>query len=441
MPVALSGLLKSSPGRYDHLVRPEGLVHRSVYCDPEIFAEEMVKVFGASWVFLLHETEIPEQDDFKTITVGRRPTIVTRSADGRITALLNRCSHRGSMLCVEDHGRAKHFECPYHGWTFSNTGELLSVPYPKGYDTTFDPADQHLGRFPRIENYRGFVFGSLNPEVEPFLKWLGPAREVLDWSIDRDTIGAGGVKVVKGTQMTYRGNWKLQNDNNGDAYHAPFLHASTGKMNFQRYGRGKLLDHIRDDDSPMMTKYYGHGHKLLDQRPSIGSSWERARPVPGGEALAAAVVEKVGANLGREYLELIGRAGINLVLYPNLLIFGHGQFSVYEPVSVDATNVRWYTTLLNDAPEEINLLRLRFAEDFNHVAAPDDNEIFERMQMSLSTIPEMEWVNVSRGLGTDREVVEESGAVRGNIMDETGIRGSYLHWRELMNRDVRLALV
>jgi phenylpropionate dioxygenase-like ring-hydroxylating dioxygenase large terminal subunit len=206
MPVAASRLRKSSPGRYDHLVRPEGLVHRSVYCDPQIFAEEMVQVFGASWVFLLHETEIPEQNDFKTITVGRRPTIVTRSADGRITALLNRCSHRGSMLCVEDRGQAKHFECPYHGWTFSNTGELLSVPYPKGYNATFDPAAHHLGRFPRIENYRGFVFGSLNPEVEPFLEWLGPAREVLDWSIDRDTIGAGGVKVVKGTQMTYRGN-------------------------------------------------------------------------------------------------------------------------------------------------------------------------------------------------------------------------------------------
>jgi hypothetical protein len=74
MAVAASRLRKSSPGRYDHLVRPEGLVHRSVYCDPQIFAEEMVQVFGASWVFLLHETEIPEQNDFKTITVGRRPT-------------------------------------------------------------------------------------------------------------------------------------------------------------------------------------------------------------------------------------------------------------------------------------------------------------------------------------------------------------------------------
>jgi hypothetical protein len=67
-----------SPGKYDHLVRPDGLVHRSIYTDPEIFKEEMTKVFGGIWVFLCHEAELPKPYDFKLITVGRRPTIVTR---------------------------------------------------------------------------------------------------------------------------------------------------------------------------------------------------------------------------------------------------------------------------------------------------------------------------------------------------------------------------
>src|ERR1700741_4903434 len=82
--------------KYDQLVRPDGLVHRSIYVDPEIFKEEMVKIFGGIWVFLCHEAEIPKPHDFKTISVGRRPTIVTRGADGQIVAVLNRCSHRAS---------------------------------------------------------------------------------------------------------------------------------------------------------------------------------------------------------------------------------------------------------------------------------------------------------------------------------------------------------
>jgi hypothetical protein len=52
----------------------------------------------------------------------------------------------------------------------------------------------------------------------------------------------------------------------------------------------------------------------------------------------------------------------------------------------------------------------------------------------------MEWLNLSRGLGTDRERVEFNGVVTGNIMDETGVRGSYHRWIELMNREVRLSV-
>ena len=63
-------------GKYDALVRPDGMVHRSVYVDPGIFEEEMTRIFARSWVFLLHEAEIPQLNDFKQITVGRRSTLV-----------------------------------------------------------------------------------------------------------------------------------------------------------------------------------------------------------------------------------------------------------------------------------------------------------------------------------------------------------------------------
>jgi hypothetical protein len=205
-------------------------------------------------------------------------------------------------------------------------------------------------------------------------------------------------------------------------------------MNHLRYGPGKLLDHVKGDETPMYTNYLGHGHKLIDQRPSIGSPWERARPVPGRELLEAEAKRKLGDD-ARRHLDLTARAGINLVIYPNLLVYGNGVFAVYEPLAVDLTNVRWYTALMENVPEEVNLLRLRFAEDFTNVAAGDDNEAFEQMQTVLTTIPEMEWLDMSRGLGTDREIDEGDGVVTGNIMDETAIRRSYDRWKELMELD------
>jgi hypothetical protein len=165
--------------------------------------------------------------------------------------------------------------------------------------------------------------------------------------------------------------------------------------------------------------------------------WDRARPVPGRESYAAALEARLGPEEAREYLELTGRAGINLVLYPNLIIAGGGSFNVYEPVAVDRTIVHSFGVVLDGAPPEVNALKTRFLEDFPGFGYRDDNEIFERIQQSLSAIPEMEWLDFSKGLGTDREGTGQDGTITGNVSDETGIRGSYFWWQELMSRDVR----
>ena len=79
---------------YDMLVRPDGMVHRTLFTDPAIFEQEMGKIFGGTWVFLLHQSELPDPNDFKCVNIGRRPVIVTRTDQGEIRALMNRCSHR-----------------------------------------------------------------------------------------------------------------------------------------------------------------------------------------------------------------------------------------------------------------------------------------------------------------------------------------------------------
>ena len=117
---------------WDHLVQ-EDRAHRLIYTDPAIFEAEMTNIFGGTWTYLAHESEIPNDNDFITRRLGLRPLIIVRDANGKIRALYNRCTHRGTTLCRWDKGNTKSFQCPYHGWNFLNTGKLRGVPWPEGY--------------------------------------------------------------------------------------------------------------------------------------------------------------------------------------------------------------------------------------------------------------------------------------------------------------------
>lgn len=164
---------------WDYLIQPER-VHRSVYTDVRIFQKEMIQVFGGTWVYLAHESEIPNPNDFKTSQLGHRPIIILRDNQGQIRALFNRCSHRGATVCRQVRGCAKTFTCPYHGWTYTNKGKLTGVPWIKGYAADFNRSEFNLGQIPWVESYRGFIFGTLNPSAPDLMSYLGRAKDLLD---------------------------------------------------------------------------------------------------------------------------------------------------------------------------------------------------------------------------------------------------------------------
>ena len=107
---------------WDYLVQ-EDKAHRLIYTDPAIFEAEMTHIFGGTWTYLAHESEIPNVNDFITRRLGLRPLIIVRDAEGKVRALYNRCTHRGTTLCRWDKGNSKSFQCPYHGWNFDYTGQ------------------------------------------------------------------------------------------------------------------------------------------------------------------------------------------------------------------------------------------------------------------------------------------------------------------------------
>ncbi len=103
---------------YDALVRPDR-VHGSLYTDPEIFAEEMERIFYRTWVYVGHVSEVPQPNDYVVKSIGPQSVIMTRDKQGEIHLLLNRCSHRANLVCDAPKGNTVAFRCQYHGWTYS----------------------------------------------------------------------------------------------------------------------------------------------------------------------------------------------------------------------------------------------------------------------------------------------------------------------------------
>jgi phenylpropionate dioxygenase-like ring-hydroxylating dioxygenase large terminal subunit len=122
-----------TPASYRDLVQPDR-VHGSLYTEPYVFEDELDRIFHRGWVFVAHDSELPNPGDYITRTVGRQHYLVVRGQDGAVNVFFNRCQHRGNLLCNKPAGSAKSFTCPYHGWAFSLGGELQDVPHAEGTD-------------------------------------------------------------------------------------------------------------------------------------------------------------------------------------------------------------------------------------------------------------------------------------------------------------------
>jgi benzoate/toluate 1,2-dioxygenase alpha subunit len=367
---------------------------RDVFTDPELFDLEMTNLFERNWVYLAHESQIPEPNDYFTTFIGRQPVVVTRDKSGELHALINACAHRGAMLCRRKHGNKGTFTCQFHGWTFGNTGRLLKVKDGKtgGYPASFNTAGSHdLKRVAKFGNYRGFLFGSLDPDVASLDDHLGSTRPIIDQIVDQ---APHGLEVLRGSSSyVYDGNWKLQMENGADGYHVSAVHwnyaATMGHRNYE-------ADGVRTVDANGWSKSVGgvyafeKGHILL---------WTQLLN-PEVRPVYAHRVE-LEQRLGKNRADLIVGQTRNLCLYPNVYLMDQfsTQIRVVRPLSVNQTEVTIYCFAPKGESQVERALRIRQYEDFFNVSGmgtPDDLEEFRACQTSYEGAGEL-WNDLSRG--------------------------------------------
>lgn len=429
----------------------EDRVHRSIYTDAAIFEREMTHIFGAVWVYLAHESQIPNHDDFITARLGLRPLIVTRDMQGRIRALYNRCTHRGARICRQERGNARTFQCAYHGWTYFNTGKLRGVPWPEGYACDFKQPQFNLAQVPRVESYRGFIFGTLNADAPDLGTYLGGIKKPIDEWLDRHP---GGKLVVReANRLKFKGNWKLAYDNAADGYHVVFSHRSLLEMENRMQEdptKGMSFYMGKPDEAPMYVQYFGRGHHFKDKRPNLeqrpGAMWELEAPHPGMEHFERQIKEKLGEKAGRA-LDLAAAVPMNINVFPNLSLLGN-HIQVFQPLAVDETDTTWYATAVVDEGNElggtvdaVNALRLRTQEAFPNFGEVDDAANFEEIQKGLAAC-EDEWVYMHRGLGVPGRVrVEPDGSIKAPATDEVFMREHMKEWKRLMSSEPKIRVL
>jgi phenylpropionate dioxygenase-like ring-hydroxylating dioxygenase large terminal subunit len=410
-----------------------GRVHSDVYTSEEIFRLEIEHIFHRSWLYIGHESEIPNAGDYRLRTMGTQPVIMVRGHDGVVRVLVNRCRHRGATVCQTEQGRVDRFRCAYHGWTYETTGKLAHVTGPEGYGPEFRTEDFGLTPLPHVDQYRSFVFASLAPAAPSLRDHLGLAATMMDFAVDASPVGE--LLVDGGVYKTvYNGNWKFVGM---DGYHPNFTHASVMAARRQKKAVGKRHEEYRyesfDDRSEAVTRDLGNGHATLDMRAfraaRIDEFLDEMRKRPGGDEYVAAMRAAYGEERGDLLVAMAGDP--HLGVFPNLQLI-NDQIRLIRPIAADKTEVLMFAVRLQGVSKAINEARVRSQEFFFGPAgagSPDDTEMFERLQRGMMAKVEP-WVDLSRGLG--RERVDVDGSVVGRISDEVPQRAQMKRWRALM---------
>ena len=219
----------------------------SVYLDEDIYKLEQEKLYrGPIWCYIGLDVEVPVAGDYKSTYVGDTPIVLTRDAEGGLNAWVNRCAHKGALVCRERHGHSEDgaFTCVYHQWAYDAKGDLKGVPFRRGlkgqggYAKDFDMNNHGLRKL-RVQTIANMVFASFDDKAPDLAAFLG---EKMCANIRR--IMHKPIKVIGYTRQYMHGNWKAYSENSRDSYHGALLHLFYPTFGVYRQGQELSLIHI-----------------------------------------------------------------------------------------------------------------------------------------------------------------------------------------------------
>jgi len=187
------------------------------YISHEYMALERQKLWPKTWLVAGVEQDVSEPGDYFVFNLEPESIIVSRAKDGQLTALYNACQHRGTRVLLSDFGSLNEYTCPYHGWTYSNDGTLISVPDEDRFSRGV-PRDKLSLKPLRVEAWAGIVWVCMDPGGPSLDEFLGPIKAMCDPFRPQD------MRLFEDQTVTLDCNWKAVFDNFGELYHVEHIH-------------------------------------------------------------------------------------------------------------------------------------------------------------------------------------------------------------------------
>ncbi|MHB8575921.1 MAG: aromatic ring-hydroxylating oxygenase subunit alpha [Dehalococcoidia bacterium] len=420
-----------------------GVISRECFVNEAVYRQELEQLFARAWLFVGHESQVPNAGDYFASCMGEESVILTRDGQDRIHVLLNTCMHRGMKVCRYDEGNTALFTCPYHGWSYgvdgslvSTPGELIGVPHFRdAYHGELDKPAWGLIQVPRVCNYKGSIWASWDAEAPPLLDYLGDYRFYLDLLLDCRDGRPGGSVVLGGVQKWYIPcNWKFAAENfAGDAYHN-ISHRSVDVVGIGPSGRGR-----RDNEWDGATRYQvcfperGHGALMYVQGGDVPYQ-PTYQETPLVEEYFRHCYEERKRRLG-ELARWLGSVG---TVFPNMSYLARQprSIAVWHPRGAQRTEAwRWYLVDA-DAPAEVKEVLRHYYIRYSGPAGLTEQDDMENWNYataaSAGTIARRYAYNYQMG---DGHRVSDAG-IPGHVsqaLSEQNQRAFYSRWAEFLD--------
>jgi len=398
-------------------VWPPGLtrVPYWVYRDPDIARDEQSRIFeGPAWHYLCLEIDVPDTGAYRTTMMGAMPVVVARAEDGSVVAFENRCAHRGSLICLDDGGKVKDFQCVYHAWRYDLCGNLTSIAFRRGVNgkggmpEDFDMT-QHGPRKLRTAVLCGLVFGTLSDDAPSIEDYIGP-----DVLVRLRRVLHKKVEVLGRFTQQLPCNWKLYLENVRDTYHASLLHTFFTTFRITRLSQG----------GGVMVAPSGVAHASTTLAPAAGPDDSYAGMRTDNQNLKLqdtsllTAVHEFGDDISIQILSVF--PGFILQQIRNAIAVRQ-----IVPLGVDSMDLHWTYLGFEDDTPEMRAMRLKQA----NLAGPAG-----LVSMEDGAVGGF----VQRGIGAAagfESVVQMGGSDAGtadNRTTEASVRGFWKAWRSWM---------
>ncbi len=402
-------------------------VHRSALTSSKILELERTNIFARTWLYVGHDSEVPNQGDYCRRVVADRPLFMIRGRDGKIRVFINSCLHRGALVCRQDKGSANSFVCFYHGWAYDNCGKLVGVPDPEGYAEDFSKSGRALMEPAHVDSYRGMYFVNFATETPSLVEFLGDARELIDLTMDSAEI-LGGWQVIRGTaKYNIHANWKLLLENSADNYHFHTTHKTFADYSAERRRQAGLGHPRVNNIDDLRGLVFKSGHVAMVTR-AEGRTIASPSPLWSPEAIAEVnrLRDELGGRYGAERGQSMADFSRFLMVFPNLAV--HDTQSGFKlrqwwPIAPDKMEVTQWELVPRRERDDLAAYRLSGAVAFQGpggFGTPDDIEALESCQIGYRA-RELEWSDVSRGMR--REARSD---------DELTARGFWRQWHAMI---------